>query len=109
MLPKKRGWILKLSKDEKKKLAFLEAVSQANSAGLVTNLALIRKKATDDWRAAAWIVERRFAGDYSPKTRQEISGVDGAPIETSVSIEDVRKKRWENITKQLGEMDSQDS
>lgn len=35
-----------------------------------------------DWRASAWLMERRFQTEFGPKVSQEISGPGGGPIQT---------------------------
>lgn len=37
-----------------------------------------------DWRASAWLLERRFQSDFGAKVTQEISGPGGGPIQTEV-------------------------
>ena len=44
--------------------AFLHAVQQANARARINLLAKIQKAAGDEWRAAAWILERRFADEF---------------------------------------------
>lgn len=39
----------------------------------------IRSAALDDWRAAAWMLERKAPEDWSKRT--EISGPDGGPVQ----------------------------
>ncbi len=42
----------------------------------------ITERRRGDWRALAWLLERRHPDDYGePKQRHEISGPDGRPIE----------------------------
>lgn len=44
----------------KQKIEFLESIKRAESMGAIGNLGLIQKSAQDgDWKASAWILERR--------------------------------------------------
>jgi hypothetical protein len=60
---------------------FLQAVSQAEAEGALVQLVHINKAATDDWRAAAWILEHRFPHAYGRTVQQlEHSGPGGQEI-----------------------------
>lgn len=43
---------------------FSEAIMRANADAQLDLLAKILNKSDDDWRAAAWILERRFKNDF---------------------------------------------
>jgi hypothetical protein len=43
---------------------FQEAVSRANAEARKILTMRIQSAATDDWRAAAWMLERRFRDEY---------------------------------------------
>ena len=45
--------------------------------------------APPDWRAAAWLLERSFAGDFTKTPRLELTGADGGPIPVEHSLGDV--------------------
>lgn len=45
-------------------------------------VASILKQSGNDWRAAAWILERRFREEFGYKVTQELSGPNGGPIQT---------------------------
>ena len=44
----------------------------------------INKAGTMDWRAAAWILERRFPKDFG-KQLVEVTGEDGAPMRVEIA------------------------
>lgn len=53
---------------------------QAEGDGGVGLLAKIQKSATNgDWRAGAWILERRYPEDYGRRVDNRHGGIDGAP------------------------------
>lgn len=41
----------------------------------------LRRAWKEDWRAAAWYLERRKAGKWARRDRMEVTGKDGGPIE----------------------------
>lgn len=45
-------------------------------------VASVLNQAKGDWRAAAWILERRFRDEFGHRVAQEISGPNGGPIQT---------------------------
>jgi hypothetical protein len=47
-----------------KYVKFLEAVKRANADALLDLVARINAASKVDWRAAAWILERRFKNDF---------------------------------------------
>jgi hypothetical protein len=51
--------------DKALRAEFLEALTRAKGESARRLTALISTAATDDWRAAAWLLERRFPGDYA--------------------------------------------
>lgn len=61
------------------------AIEQAKAESVSTLLASIHKAARDDWKAAAWILERRFPEDFAKV--QRLTGVDGGPVQIEVQAE----------------------
>lgn len=51
----------------------VEAVDLAVADGKMRDIVRIDKGADDDWRAAAWKLERRFPGEYGQTTKNETS------------------------------------
>lgn len=60
---------------------FREDITRARSAGAATLLADIA--ANDDWRAKAWILERRMPDLFGKVERIEHTGRDGGPIHST--------------------------
>lgn len=46
---------------------------------------LVRAERLPDWKAAAWMLERRFRDEYGTQRNIEISGAGGGPIEVEVA------------------------
>jgi len=61
---------------------FLQRTTRAREQGRVALVAAIRTAAADDWRAAAWMLERMEPEAWAAKQKLEHSGPDGAPIRT---------------------------
>lgn len=66
--------------DKQLKTEFSDKLTRARGVSALRNIALISKAADQDWRAAAWILERRFPQDFG-KQALEITGSDGGPIQ----------------------------
>lgn len=80
---------------------FSEAVDRANAEAQVFFAMNIKDAARGgDWRAAAWMLERRFPKDYGAVTKAELTGRDGAPIEVR-DMEAVRALRWKQVAPAL--------
>jgi len=73
-------------------LEFLESIERAEAEAEITAVARI-KQASDNgtWQAASWLLERKHGERWgrNDKIRQEISGVDGAPIQ--LTLEEAKK------------------
>lgn|SRR5574343_1246244 len=52
---------------------FSEAVRRANGEAKKELLRRIRDASRKDWRAAAWILERRFADEYMPRNQTDVT------------------------------------
>lgn len=54
--------------------AFLADLREAEAAGIVAMAATVTAAARSDWRAAAWLLERRAPDEYGRRDRIEHSG-----------------------------------
>ncbi len=63
-----------------KKPEFSEQLGQVEGRAVVTLLALIQKAAQEDWRAAAWKLEKRYPEEFG-KQVHELQGKDGGAIQ----------------------------
>ena len=61
---------------------FAESIKKSIAEAQNRNIILIQKAAQSNWQAAAWYLERSDPNHWSRRERHEISGPDGAPIET---------------------------
>lgn len=65
----------------KSKPVFSEALERAEGRAALKWLSKIEQQAQDDWRAAAWKLERRYPQQYGKVTHEHVGGGDGsAPI-----------------------------
>ena len=69
---------------------FRDAVMRARAEAEARNVAIIQKAAPDDWRAAAWWLERAFPDRWGPRQKLEHSGPEGGPIPAEVRVMLVR-------------------
>ncbi len=70
--------------DTQLKAEFSEALTRARGESALRLMGIINKAAPDDWRAASWILERRFPKDFGKQTL-EVTGADGAPMQVEVA------------------------
>ena len=79
-----RRWMQRGEDGEEPFATFRAQATRAKSDGVRALVVTVRKAASSDWRAAAWILERRAPEDWTKRT--EITGPEGGPIQ----IEQVR-------------------
>lgn len=87
---------LKLGYEKKEKIYidFLERVERAEADSQVRSMITIRKAAEqdNDWRAAAWFLERRFKKDFGKLTTVEVK-LPKSPKDMS----DDELEKWEKV------------
>ena len=64
---------------------FAEAVARAKSDSALRLVSQITLAAPKDWRAAAFMLERRFPDDYGRRT--ELTGKDGGPVKVDTTAD----------------------
>lgn len=88
---------------------FFQEVRAAEARGAVALLELIRRSANDgQWRAAAWIVERRYREHYgvgSVSVKLGAPGNDDGPIRQEVEIADARESSFERLFAELASLE----
>lgn len=78
------GWMARGEAGERRFVEFFDAVTQAKADGARQLEAVVRKSAMDDWRAAAWMLERRLPDEWSKRT--EVTGKGGGPVQAEVTV-----------------------
>lgn len=69
-------------------LAFLQRIELADAEGQVRAAGLVAKAGETDWRAAAWLLERRDPGTFGPPRQAlEHTGPDGGPPVALVGLD----------------------
>jgi len=63
------------------------------------NVSIIYKAGREDWRAAAWWLERRFPARWGRRRRAEVSGPSGDPIQHEVGAKEALMARTDGISK----------
>ena len=81
-----RKWMMRGEDGEEPFVTFRTAATRAKADGIRALVVTVRKAAKDDWRAAAWMLERREPEEWSKRT--EVTGASGGPIQ----IEDIRSQ-----------------
>jgi hypothetical protein len=79
-----QGWLSRGELDDARGRyrEFAEAVRTAEAQAELEALKSIERAAAEgDWRAKAWILERRFPERWGRQTRHQVSGPDGQPVE----------------------------
>ena len=66
------------------KAEFSEELTRARGGSAARLITIINQAAPEDWRAAAWILERRFPRDFGKQTL-EITGEGGGPMQVEMS------------------------
>ena len=66
---------------------FSHAISRGRSQCAAMNLHRIQQASQDDWRASAWIMERRFGYHRQLDVRTEYAAADSSPIQTGQELE----------------------
>ena len=64
---------------------FAEAVTRAKADSALRLVSQITLQAPTDWRAAAFMLERRFPDDYGKRT--ELTGKDGSPVKVDATAD----------------------
>jgi hypothetical protein len=86
--------IERLEAHEQPFVDFLEGATRARAEKRIVLLGHVRKAAETDWRAATWMLAVDDPDTYSVATRskQEISGPGGGPIQTEDAGQPVRER-----------------
>lgn len=66
---------------------FCKSLERAKAVAMKGFVLHIREAGKSDWRAAAWMLERRHKEEFSIAQRVEHSGPGGKPVETFTKIE----------------------
>lgn len=68
-----RRWMLRGEKESKGEFCeFCEVVQRAIAQSEIASVAKIKKAEEDDWRAAAWLLERRFSDRWASTQKVKI-------------------------------------
>lgn len=78
---------------------FWESVSKARAAAEIRNLEIVQTAANDDWKAAAWFLERKYNEKWGRKEKTELTGKNGGPVEISNAKELLMQKINDMVSK----------
>ena len=82
-------------------MEFFDAVSRAKADSALRLVSQIMLQAPADWRAAAFLLERRFPDDYGK--RSEITGKDGGPVKVDTKTQHVFQptpELWDEVLRE---------
>ena len=77
-----RKWMTRGENGEEPFVTFRTAATRAKAEGVRALVVTVRKAAASDWRAAAWILERREPDEWS--RRVEVTGSEGGPVQVDL-------------------------
>ena len=83
---------------------FCDAVSRAKADSALRLVSQITLQAPTDWRAAAFMLERRFPDDYGRRT--EVTGKDGGPVKVDTKTQHVFQPTpalWDEVLRERAE------
>ena len=83
---------------------FCDTVSRAKADSAMRLVSQITLQAPTDWRAAAFMLERRFPDDYGK--RSEITGKDGGPVKMEAKTQHIyqpTQEVWDEILRKRAE------
>ena len=86
---------------------FCDAVERAKADSALRLVSQITLQAPADWRAAAFMLERRFPDDYGRRT--EVTGKDGGPVKVDTKTQHVfqpTQEVWEKILQKRAEFEA---
>jgi transposase len=79
------NWIAKGEQDaDGPYLQFMQAIRAAEGEAEAVAMITIRKAWGDDWKAAAWYLERKFQAKWGRHDRIDHAGPDGGALQTEV-------------------------
>ena len=85
--------------EDSKYVEFLEAVTRAESQAEIYAVATLRTAMSEDWRAAAWFMERRRPSDWGRSERHEIK--HSGSVQTEVPELPETAERMEEVARVL--------
>ena len=83
---------------------FCDTVSRAKADSALRLVSQITLQAPTDWRAAAFMLERRFPDDYGRRT--EVTGKDGGPVKVDTKTQHVFQPTpalWDEVLRERAE------
>ena len=75
---------------------FADKLEASSQMFLAKNLEIIQKAGERSWQASAWLVERTFPQEYSPKLTQDITS--NQPVVVNVDMQGTYKPPVQSVT-----------
>jgi hypothetical protein len=70
-------------------LQFLHEVNAAENDAERELVDLIRSSVPDDWKAGAWLLERRHPRRWGRLDRSELTGANGGPVQVAAQVVEI--------------------
>lgn len=82
-------WIRKGNDGVEPYAQFVQEVQRAEDEAEQLLLLTIQAQAPQDWKAAAWILERRRPHHWGRTQRHELTGADGGPVQLAAQVVEI--------------------
>ena len=86
---------------------FCKALRRSEAVAVQNLVKLVHGAGTTDWRAASWMLERRFPEEFGKPVQVEHSGPGGSPIQTHATVEPEvlrRMRKQEGMQELVGKL-----
>lgn len=78
-------------------------IEAARANALAERIAQVTTAGSEDWRAAGWYLERQIPEEFGQKSRTELTGVNGGPIE--VAQAEIVSEAQRIVTEQMKQLE----
>lgn len=95
------GELRRLNKKQKLYFQFFQTVKESDATFMQNQLTLIQSKARTDWKAASWLLERRFPDNFGKTESVKHLGDAKNPLQFKDVTDDMTEEELEEALKNL--------